>query len=699
MKRLISIALSAASVVSLMVPIHAENETASFSAAAFYNSGGALVGVRAIKGALTDDEIDVLVDAYTPDSAVRAKVLSWTDELKSVDGSERAIDLSGKENTVTILHTNDMHGSLIGSGSVIGSDRVASLKKMEDAILADGGDATQGVALASLTHGADVIDIMSIAGYDVMAAGNHEFDYGLDILGENILRASFPIISANTYYDEAPLFMGEYNGGITNGKNIIIEKNGIKVGMFALTTVNAATSTKPDGIIGVEFRDEIETAKEQVKYLDEQGADVIIAITHMGVLEDVNGYTSRYLADAMADTGLDAIIDGHSHTVVNETEDDGVVIGQTGTANTYVGRMEITVDEDGEVSVDEKLLSRAFFENIEPDAATAAKIAEINKKQSGILGEVIGETQNTLWGGSINQIAEARVGETNLGNLICDSMIYSVKQLVSDEYADVPIIAVENGGGFRASIANGTITNGSVVDTLPFANTVRFKEITPSVLYDYLETSIAPIMAQNADNGLLTSGYSGEFPQIGGFSFEYDPNAESGAKVKRVILGDTELKRDDAAARLIIASNDYVMTKEPFADIPTLGEGSGLEQALSDYINYLTENGTKPLAVKTAEGRIKTVGAYEPSDYTAHIQLTGNVPAEGTEITVYIDSTTEITGTVTGNGILDITVADGPHAVKLVKNQHEVYVNNYSGNGVIEEYGDWKAGYPVLDIN
>ncbi|MCH5211494.1 MAG: 5'-nucleotidase C-terminal domain-containing protein [Oscillospiraceae bacterium] len=688
---------TAAATISLTVSAMAADEAANIHLAAFYDDNGVLVGVKSINGELSDKEVDVLADACASENVEMAKVFSWTEELKPIGDSGRIINLSEDENTVVILHTNDMHGSLVGSSSVIGSDRVATLKIMEDAILADGGDATQGVALASLSQGADVIDIMSAAGYDVMAAGNHEFDYGFDILAKNRQLAAFPIISANTYYEGAPLFAGSYNGGETNGENIIIEKNGIKIGIFALTTVNTATSTKPDGIVGVEFKDEVETAKEQVKKLDEQGADVIIALTHMGVNPDAAKCTSRQLAEAMADTKLNAIIDGHSHTVVGEV-DSGIVIGQTGTAGANVGRMEITVDADGNVSVDEVMLTRAFFDNIEPDAATASKIDNINSKQSETLKTVIGETKNTLWGGSINQISEARVGETNLGDIICDSMIYSVKQLVGKEYQDIPIIAVENGGGFRTAIPNGNITMGSAVNTLPFANTVMYKAITPSVLYTYLEDSVSSVTAQDTETGFLIAGYSGSFPQIGGFCFEYDPNAATGEKVKRIILGDTELERNDTETKLIIASNDYVIGQDAFKDIPTLGEGSGLTQAVVDYISYITGNGTKPISIATAEGRIKTVGEYTPKDYTAHVRLNGNVPAEGSELKAYVDGTAEATGTVAAGGVLDITVSDGPHAIKLYDDQNEVYVNNYSGNGVIEKYGDLYLGYPALEV-
>ncbi len=604
----------------------------------------------------------------------------------------------GGERTVVVFHTNDMHGSLQGSGSVIGIDKVAAVKKQYDnAILADGGDASQGVALASLSKGEDVIDLMNTAGYDVMAAGNHEFDYGLDQLRKLVDIADFPIISANTYYEGAPLF----EEGDSDGCSTIIEKNGVKVGFFALTTVNTATSTNPKGIEGVEFRDELEAARGQVESLDEKGADVIIAITHMGIIKEEEGLTSRELAEAMSDTELDAIIDGHSHSTINEKVGN-IVIGQTGTGLNALGKMEITLDEEGNTDITETLLTAEDLKDITPDEETAERLDEITSKQEKMLEEKIGETEGTLWGGSINQIAEARVGETNFGSLIADSIINSVKELIPEEYKDMPIAAVVNGGGFRSAVPNGDIKMAHIINALPFANTVMYKIVTPSVIYDMLESSVSSVNSQDNETGFMDAAYSGSFLQIGGMSFEYDPNGEKGNRVKAVYLDSMSaaLDRNDNETKIILGSNDYVIGQGVLADIPLSGEGSGLTQAVVDYIAALTDNGSKPLSVPVTYGRIKTVGEYTPKDYTANIRVNnadGTAATEG-QTELYVDGV-KTEGTINAEGILSFTVSDGPHAVKLYEEQAEVYVNNYSGAGVIESYGEWKAGFPVLTLS
>lgn len=602
------------------------------------------------------------------------------------------------DKTVVIFHTNDMHGSLQGSGSAIGVDKVAAIKKQYDnAILADAGDAAQGVALASLSKGEDIIDLMNTAGYDVMAAGNHEFDYGLNQLRKFVGMADFPIISANTYYEGRPFF----ENGDSDGCSTIIEKNGVKVGFFALTTTDTLTSTKPDGIAGIEFKNELETAKEQVQSLDEKGADVIIAITHMGIVEEEADITSYELAEAMADTELDAVIDGHSHSVVNE-KIGNIVVAQTGTGLTALGKMEITVDEEGNADITETILSAEDMKNTEPDTATAEKLKSISEKQEAMLSKEIGKTENTLWGGSINQIAESRVGETNFGSLIADAIVRSVKELLPEKYKDMPVVSIENGGGFRAAVPNGTITMRNIVDALPYANTVMYKVVTPSVLYTVLEDFVSSVNSQNKDTGFMDAAYSGSFPQIGGMRFEYNPNGENGNKIEAVYIDSQSeaLNRNDTDTKIILGSNDYVIGQSALKDIPLEGEGSGLTQSVVDYIAELTENGTKTLSLPVTYGRIKTVGEYAPKDYIANVRVKkadGSAAGEG-KTSLYIDGV-KTEGTIDNDGVLSFTVTDGPHSVKLYEDQAEVYVNNYSGAGVIESYGAWNAGFPVLTLS
>ncbi len=698
-RRIVPLILSASMVMS-WVTVFAEDEVrAEMHCAGYYNEEGALIGAKLIKGVLSDDEVDTLVDIYEPNNTAKAEVYDLTKELEPISYDPREVEMDSAD--VVVLHTNDMHGALAGSDTVIGSDSVAALKKLDNAILVDGGDATQGIALASQSKGEDVITIMNVAGYDVMAVGNHEFDYGTTHFAKLLDEADFPIISANTYVGDKLLCEEPGN----DGANVIIEKNGIKVGFFALTTGSTKTATKPENISGVEFKDEVETAKAQTKALDEQGADVIIAITHMGVMEGAS-YTSRELANAMAGTELDAIIDGHSHTVVNEKVGD-ITIAQTGTGSVNLGRMAIDVEADGSVEIEETMLSRAFFDNIKPDANVTSVIEDISSELDHKLKAEIGETENTLWGGSIRGvIAEGRTGETNFGSLICDAMISEAINILPPEYKDskgaskVPVVAIENGGGYRESVPNGKITLGHIINALPFSNTVRIKEITPAILYAVLEDCLSAVTAQDKETGFLTSGYSGSFPQVGGMRISYDPNKPAGSKIESITLIDSgkALSRNDNATKLIVASNDYVIEQGALGDIHMTAEGSGLTEVVIDYINALTANGAKPLEIPTSTGRIVTTAHNVDYTYTAHISLlNAGALKNGAEVNIYVDGSPYDKAGVVNNGVLDVKLPDGPHAVKLYPEQNEVYVNNYSGNGIIDVYGSLTLGYPELE--
>ena len=210
--------------------------------------------------------------------------------------------------TVTIYTTNDIHGVVEESGTAIGLAQTAGIAaSTDDSLLVDAGDATQGASFATITQGADVIKMMNAAGYDVMTAGNHEFDYGADVLLSNVSAANFPILGANVLRDGSPLL--EPNAVITAG--------GHKIGFIGITTVATATSTNPSKLAGITFEDEVKTTKEQIAKLSDT-ADTIIIVCHLGNNQTAVKCTSEDLIKALTpeeQSKIAAVIDGHSHTL------------------------------------------------------------------------------------------------------------------------------------------------------------------------------------------------------------------------------------------------------------------------------------------------------------------------------------------------------------------------------------------------
>ena len=598
---------------------------------------------------------------------------------------------------VVIYHTNDTHGYLAGDGSsIIGIDQVAGLKESTpDAILVDAGDATQGMPMASLTKGADVIELMNLAGYDLMTAGNHEFDFGTEQFLSNVALADFPVLAANIYQDGTPLLDGMQEG--SDGCHTVMERDGVRIGFFGLTTVQTATATNPTGIAGLEFRDEIETAKKEIDELEQEDVDVIVAVCHLG--DGDAPCTSIALADAM--TGeyqdkLDVIIDGHSHTVENR-EQNGILIAQTGSGMTGVGKLTLTVSAD-EVEATEELLTAADMANVPTKAAVTQKLQQIEASQAELLEESIGQTNTTLWAGWIGDIATTRFVETNFDDLVADAFWDAatsfLQQNGTPEEKTMPVIAVENGGGIREAVPNGEITKGDLIAAFPFSNTLYMKKITPQILYQMMEVSGSLLDGQDPETGmLLQQQISGGFLQIAGFQAVFDPDRAEGEKVVRITLAGQSkpLDRNDTTTQLILVSNNYIMSGgndyTMLADLPKYGEAGGELETIQNYIARCLEDGVLVDYAGLQNRIMMTGGQYQPKDYMAAILVTdekGN-PLPNQALSYRVDGGQRMNANTDGNGFLRITVTDGSHGVRLSDAQAEVYVDNYAGLGMRED--------------
>ena len=604
---------------------------------------------------------------------------------------------------VIVYHTNDSHGYLSGDGeNIVGIDLAAGLKESTpNSILVDAGDATQGLPLASLTKGADVIELMNQAGYDLMTAGNHEFDFGTEAFLSNARKADFPILAANIYRNGSPLLKDVQEGN--NGCHTIIEQNGVRIGFFGLTTADTASSTNPTGITDLEFRDEAETAKAEIAHLEDEGADVIIAICHMGNMDA--SCTSTDLANAM--TGeyqdkIDVIIDGHSHTVENE-ETNGILIVQTGSGMAGIGKLTLEI-RGNEESASEELLGPSDLADVVPDAAVAEQLAQIESSQSELLRETVGKTDTTLWAGQVGVVAVTRLVETNYGDLTADAFRSAAKTYLQTLGTDtsLPVIAVENGGGIRAMSANGDITMGDLISAFPFSNTIYLKKVTPAILYEVMEVSGTALDGQDKETGmLLQQTNSGGFLQISGFTAVFNPDGEEGQKVVSITLdGQTEpLDREDTATEIMMASNNYIMSGgndyNMLADLPKYGEAGGELETVQSYLESCMKDGALQGYAGTGN-RIQMRGdGYEPKDYTASILIAdqSGEPLAGQELSYRVDGGKRQNGITDENGILQITLSDGAHGVRLADTQQEIYVDNYSGFGItVDEFRE----QPVL---
>ena len=467
--------------------------------------------------------------------AVPAGAANWDD------------DLTGH---IVILHTNDVHGAIDNYASV------AALKDAYEAagaqvLLMDAGDFSQGSTSVNVSEGATAVELMNMAGYDVATTGNHEFDFGYANLKTLMESAEFPILAADAFTAEGDLAM--------DGDNLTFQLGDVTVGVFGLATPETATKAHPAKLEGVTFLAEDELfacAQEQVDELTAAGCDYIICLGHLGIDAESTGNRSIDLLENV--TGIDVFIDGHSHStqsdIAEETNGTGMVgdtiLTSTGTQLESVGVVDIAADG----TIDASTLSMEDVnatEGFTPDQAIVDRVAEINDQIEEELGVVIGSSEVDLNGVK----EEVRAGETNLGDLVADAMLWRAG--LDNENV---VAAITNGGGIRASIAAGDITKKSVNNVLPFTNTLYVVEVTGAELLEALEAST-----------FCTPEPVGGFPQVAGIQFTINTGAAYDAgetypdstyagpnSINRVTILTVGGQAFDVDATYTIVTNDFL---------------------------------------------------------------------------------------------------------------------------------------------
>ena len=386
---------------------------------------------------------------------------------------------------ITVLYTNDIHTYITKDLTYA---KVAAYKdSLENVLLVDAGDHIQGTAYGSMDKGATIARLMNAAGYDLATLGNHEFDYGMDGAMAAIEAADFPYVSCNFYHEE--------NG--VAGESVldsykVFEVGGVKIAFVGITTPESFTKSTPayfqdengnyiygiaGGADGQALYDAVQTAINAAS----AEADYVIALGHLGVDPSSEPWTSK---EVIANTtGLDAFIDGHSHTTVpmEEVADEAgntVILTQTGSYLDAVGQM--TIAADGTITA--KLLTAEDLAEVTPDAEVKAIedawVAEIDAQ----LGEVIGYSQVTLNNYDAEGNRLVRKQETNSGDFAADALYY----LFEAKDLDVDV-AIMNGGGVRNEAITGEISLQTCKNMHTFGNVACLQTVTGQQILDALE--------------------------------------------------------------------------------------------------------------------------------------------------------------------------------------------------------------------
>ena len=565
-------------------------------------------------------------------------------------GAEKPLD--GK---TVILHSNDVHGAidLYAAMAALKADYEA---QGAEVILADAGDYSQGTVYVSVNKGADAVTMMNATGYDVVTLGNHEFDYGYAQLVENMKAAKFQVLCADV--------LGA-DGKTIFDANTIIEKGGVKIGFFGLETPEAQTKANPKLIEGLKFlagkdgKELYACADAQVKALKEQGADLVVCLSHLGIDGSSEPYTSYDLAANVE--GIDFIIDGHSHSVITAGP-NGEAIQSTGTAFANIG--VITIDNATKKIVGNELKGIWHKEKVEGkdvtvvdyktrDEKVAAAAKAIIDPIDKAYGEKFAVSKVTLNGAKAPD--GNRDSETNLGDLITDAMLWKV---LTDAEVTVPeenVVAITNGGGIRASIGVGDVTKKDINTVLPFGNTLAVVYVKGSELLEALEAST-----------YCTPESIGGFPQVAGMQFTvatyetYDKNDESypnstyyGPKtINRVTIGSINGKDFDPEATYAVITNNFVAgggdTYYAFAAATNqFDTGLPLDEVVMEYITkelkgvigetyaepagrIVVDQGVAP-AIADVQSMVMGEASYTAESYKAYAAVEAKLAAAETE--------------------------------------------------------------------
>ena len=303
-----------------------------------------------------------------------------TENVRSI--TERDLVAAGLhpeyEKVITIAHTNDTHSRIDDTKDNIGFAKIAAkindLRKTvgeENVLVFDAGDTLHGQPVITTNKGLGAVEIMNTIGYDVMVPGNHDFNYGQERLVELSKEMEFDLLSANVVKKDGTTLLEPY---------VIKEINGLKVGIFGLSTPETIYKTHPKNVEGLTFKDPVEVAKNMVKELEGK-TDLIIALSHLGIHEGND--TSEKVATNVK--GIDLIVDGHSHSTLPQGKVvNGTLIVQTGEYDKNLGIVDILVKKNGTIEIAPQLFNAVDDTSLVPDAEVKKVIDEIKKEFDSI---------------------------------------------------------------------------------------------------------------------------------------------------------------------------------------------------------------------------------------------------------------------------------------------------------------------------
>ena len=411
------------------------------------------------------------------------------------------------KNDIVILYDNDVHCNVDSY-----EDMAALKKEMQEqsnyVSVVSCGDYLQGDVIGAISKGKAIVQIMNKVGYDVVAIGNHEFDYGVSRLKSLVRSMNAKVVASN--------FVKKSTGKPVFRSYTIKTYGKKKVAFVGVTTPESITKSTPayfqnsKGEFIYDFYGDstgkflAERVQKVVNTARKNGADYVVALTHMGT----EGVTTQWDVQHLIKNtyGIDVVLDGHSHSTVpsmkvKNKNGKKITVSSTGTKFSNIG--QLVIRKNGSITTE---LIPIDEEHQYEDAETKAYIDQVKAKYEKRLNQVIGKTEVDLTTLSANGERAIRNAETNMGDFCTDAVRSAMD-------ADVAII---NGGGIRADIAAGDITYKDLVSVFPWNNELCVIEATGQQIKDALELGAKNYPEEN-----------GGFMQVSGMKYVIDASVPS----------------------------------------------------------------------------------------------------------------------------------------------------------------------------
>ncbi|UOR13726.1 bifunctional metallophosphatase/5'-nucleotidase [Halobacillus amylolyticus] len=491
---------------------------------------------------------------------------------------------------IDILSTNDIHGHITqnqqyqqGGMALIGGI-VEDFRSVnaDGTVVVDGGDTMQGTLISNSFYGKSTIETLNDIKYDAGAIGNHEFDWGVDVLKQRLDDAAYPILGANIFEEETgerPEWAKPYT---------IVEKGGYKIGIIGFATPQTPQTTLSTHVEGLKFPTPAPIAEELAAELEAKGADMVMVTSHLpGWHEEETDKIMGELAQLAnsSEGGLDALVGGHSHERVARHV-NGIPVVEADRYTNAIGHIQLFVDPESEEIYDSEIDMLETYEHLAGEDESVREIVDYYKQQ---VEEVKSEVVSTTEGPLTRERKYGDLGVSQLGNMITDAM---------RERANADI-AFQNSGGIRTDINAGEITYGEVFEVLPFDNYNVTAEMTGQQLKEILE-------------GPAPDDWNFMKIQFSGMNVVYDPSQSDGERVTSIKLTDgtpVYTNGEFSDQTFTVVTNNFLSTGEgdgytTFGEVEWASHPDFQRELFADYLREMQASGETIVPAEAFDGRL-----------------------------------------------------------------------------------------------